>query len=203
VALALGRVIDIGFVSENEEMQRATNHLWSRDVTPEEIFAVIESAVKEPLRKGRGGSSIVGMKEWGPEASPVYLAPLFNHYRRSALKSKSSSDNGGGGGAQIRKMLKQAQTLEDATAKICDAVLAKMSVLLMMPVEDINSNKSMSTYGMDSLVAVEMRNWLVRELDVTLPVLELLANTSLMVLAGKIVQKSKFTNASLLKAAGS
>jgi hypothetical protein len=69
----------------------------------------------------------------------------------------------------------------------------------MIPLEDMSSSKSMSSYGMDSLVAVEMRNWLVRELDVTLPVLELLANTSLAVLARKIVLKSKLTNAAILK----
>lgn len=199
VSLALGRVADIGFVSENEEMKRAVNHLWSRDVTPEEVFAAVRSAIVEPMRKGRPGSSIVGMKEWGSEASPVYNAPIFNHYRRAALKSKSSGGREGGSEAQIREMLKNATSLDDATSQTCDAVMAKMSALLMIPLEDISSSKSMSSYGMDSLVAVEMRNWLVRELDVTLPVLELLANTSVAVLATKIVMKSKLTNHAILK----
>jgi hypothetical protein len=169
-------------------------------VTPEEVIAVVKSAIVEPTRKGRAGSSIVGMKEWDNEASPVYNAPLFNHYRRAALKSKSFRGQDSGSGAQIRELLKQATSLDDAAAKICEAVIIKMSVLLMIPLEEISSSKSMSSYGMDSLVAVEMRNWLVRELDATLPVLELLANTSLAALARKIVLKSKITNPTILKA---
>ncbi|MBE3046962.1 acyl carrier protein, partial [Candidatus Bathyarchaeota archaeon] len=48
-------------------------------------------------------------------------------------------------------------------------------------------------YGMDSLVAVEMRNWLFKEMDITVPILELLANQSLTHLTSKLVEKSKLT----------
>lgn len=76
--------------------------------------------------------------------------------------------------------------------------MAKMSALLMIPLEDISSAKSMSEYGVDSLVAVEMRNWLLRELDSTLPILELLANVSLLQLSMKIVKMSKLVDPALL-----
>ena len=45
--------------------------------------------------------------------------------------------------------------------------------------------------GLDSLVAIEVRNWIVRECDANLQVLELLSSTSLMALAQTIVKKSK------------
>ena len=69
----------------------------------------------------------------------------------------------------------------------------------MLVVEDISSAKAMSEYGMDSLVAVEMRNWLFREMDSTVPILELLANNSLLQLSAKIVKRSKLVNPEILK----
>lgn len=66
-----------------------------------------------------------------------------------------------------------------------------MSILLMVATDEINSKRCMPDYGMDSLVAVEMRNWLFREMDATISILELLANTPLEELAEKIVQRSK------------
>ena len=77
-------------------------------------------------------------------------------------------------------------------------MMAKISVLLMIPLEDIKASRSMSEYGMDSLVAVEMRNWLFREMDATVPILELLANESLLQLSAKIVKRSKLANPAIL-----
>jgi hypothetical protein len=198
VALDLGRVVGVGFVAENEGAQRGLNKLWSRDIDPDELKALIKSAIVTPLRKAGPGSSITGMKPWAPEANPVYNSPFFSHYRRVALKSEKSGGQDGASGRQVRDMLKEATSLDDAAKHIFEVVAVKMAALLMIALEDISANKSMADYGMDSLVAVEMRNWLIRELDATMPILELLASTSLLELSRKIVQKSKHSNPAIL-----
>lgn len=58
----------------------------------------------------------------------------------------------------------------------------------------------MLDYGMDSLVAVALRNWLLRELEAALPVLELMTNTPLKQLSVKIVRKSKLVDRDLCTA---
>jgi hypothetical protein len=199
VSLDLGRIVGIGFVAENEAARRGVDKLWSRDIDEEELMAMIKSAIVTPLRKDGAGSSITGLKQWEPAAGPVYNTPLFAQYRRAAMKTKLADSQDGGSEGRIREMLRQATSIEDAAKHACDAIIAKMSVLLMIPLEDISSSKSMSDYGMDSLVAVEMRNWLVRELDATLPILELLANTSLLQLSRKIIRKSKLVNPAILE----
>jgi hypothetical protein len=199
VSLALGRVVGIGYVAENESAQRGLNKLWSRDIDPHEVMAMIEDAIRNPLRKGRSGASLTGMKRWSREASPVLLAPIYSHYRRKALASQQSGAQERSSAAKTRELLKNATSMGDAAKHTYDAVVAKMSSLLMIPLEEISSSKSMADYGMDSLVAVEMRNWLVRELDATLPVLELLANLSLVQLSRNIVRKSKLANPAILK----
>lgn len=51
---------------------------------------------------------------------------------------------------------------------------------------------------MDSLAAFEMRNWILRELDAALPVLELMANISLQELSLKIARASKLVRTGIL-----
>ena len=70
-------------------------------------------------------------------------------------------------------------------------LFGKISALLMTPVEEISAQEAMSHYGLDSLVAVEMRNWISREMDASVSILEFLANQSLEKLAEKIVARSK------------
>ena len=201
VTLDLGRIIEIGFVAENEAAMRGLRDLWSRSIGRDEVMAMIKSAVLTPLRRQGPGSSITGLKGWSPAADPVYLTPIFAHFRRAAMervgKLNRAGDKGGASG-HMHEVLRKASSLQEAAQTACDGIMAKMSSLLMIPPEDISPEKSMSEYGMDSLVAVEMRNWLLRELDSTLPILELLANISLQQLSMKIVRKSKLVNPALL-----
>jgi hypothetical protein len=202
VSLDLGKVVGVGFVAENEDAQRGLKKLWSRDIDPEELKAFVKSAIVTPIRRGGPGSTIVGLKPWTPEASPIYNTPLFSHWRRAAMRPEKGESQDGESGGRIRELLRQVTSLEDAAKCVCEVVLAKISVLLMIPLENISPSKAMSEYGMDSLVAVEMRNWLIKELGATMPILELLANTSLLELSMKIAKKSKYSNPAILKVQG-
>ena len=202
VTLDLGRVVDIGIVADNVSARRGAKDLWSRDIREDEVMALFKSAIIKPRRQSGSASSICGLKPWAPEADPVYQTPMFSHFRRAALgKSAKNIDgeNGAATSASLRDKLRHASSLLDAIEKVCAGVMAKAATLLMIPVEEINAEKSLAEYGMDSLVAVEMRNWLLRELDVTMPILELLDNVSLMTLSEKIVQKSKLANTAVLE----
>ncbi|KAG8533016.1 Type I Iterative PKS [Bacidia gigantensis] len=202
VTLDLGRVVGVGFVAENEAARRGTERLWSRDISEGEVMRMVEEAIREPFRgrrngKGedemgrRSGSSITGLKTWKEDAGAVYDAPLFSHWRRAAMASRNSDHTAPDhAGANMRDVLRMAKSREEATDKACEAIMAKMATLLMIQKEDIRPEGSMVEYGLDSLVAVEMRNWLVREMDATVPVLELLANRSVRELAGRVVKGS-------------
>ena len=82
---------------------------------------------------------------------------------------------------------------------ICDAIIEKMSKMLGMPSESIDASQSMAAYGLDSLVAVELRNWLFREAKADVAVFEVLGKGSLTALAGDIALKSKILPAALRK----
>lgn len=115
-----------------------------------------------------------------------------------ALKMKQTSRDSDGSLAVVRDVLQQTTSVDEVAEAVCTVLMAKISVLLMIPLEDIKASRSMSEYGMDSLVAVEMRNWLFREMDATVPILELLANESLLQLSAKIVKRSKLANPAIL-----
>ncbi|KAG8526399.1 putative secondary metabolism biosynthetic enzyme [Bacidia gigantensis] len=195
VTLDLGKVVDIGIVAEQYLARRGVRGLWSRDLREEEVLAMIKSAIVMPHRVDQPASTIIGLKAWTETADPVFQTPLFSHFRRAGLtnlrtdKKAASNVN-----RRIRQTLKQSATLEEAAREIRVELIPKVSNLLMVPVERISPTKSLSEYGMDSLVAVEMRNWLLRELDAALPILELMADIPLQELSWKIAKSSKLVN---------
>jgi Phosphopantetheine attachment site len=77
--------------------------------------------------------------------------------------------------------------------------MTKVSAVLMFPREEMDPNKPIVMYWLDSLIAIEIRNWITRELEASLQVLELLTSSSITALAETILRKSKLWS---LKEAG-
>lgn len=61
----------------------------------------------------------------------------------------------------------------------------------MIPEQEIQLFRPLSDYGIDSLVAVEMRNWVFKEFEAQVTILELLANEPLQSFSKKVCTKSR------------
>ena len=57
----------------------------------------------------------------------------------------------------------------------------------------------MVAYGLDSLAAVELRNWIALDLETNVPLMELMNSPSVENLAGKIATKSRLIDQSLFR----
>jgi hypothetical protein len=118
--------------------------------------------------------------------------PLDTNKSNNARQShQSSGDERALAALHIHDSLRNAKSLDEAVQQICSALITKLSLLIMTPVHEILSSNSLAHYGMDSLVAVEMRNWLGREVEVTVPIPDLLANQPILQLSEKLAQRSK------------
>lgn len=70
----------------------------------------------------------------------------------------------------------------------------------MTPAEEVVPEKPLAAYTLDSLVAIEMRDWLTDELEADVPLLELMKNSSLTALAIFITERSSLVGKPLLEA---
>lgn len=118
-------------------------------------------------------------------------------------------------------LLSQAANLEEAVDVVSDVLVSKLAKSLMVatggyfffflctmnpslcvqeqitnlcvrtPTEDIEVTRPISGYGVDSLLAVELRAWIFSEIKAEVSVFELLSNEPITALARKIATKSK------------
>ncbi|KAI2603712.1 hypothetical protein GGR54DRAFT_644565 [Hypoxylon sp. NC1633] len=91
--------------------------------------------------------------------------------------------------------------IDDAKDAVCSALMTKLAKSLMMELEDLDSARPINTYGVDSLVAVDIRAWALKELQSVVHVSEILKNVPMLELAGAIASKSKLLPATLLEGA--
>lgn len=100
-------------------------------------------------------------------ARMAYLRQLDLH---GTAQAENSDEFG-----EIKGALTAVVTLAQANDLIQEAVTSKLAKAMMVAVDDIDIQRPISSYGVDSLVAAEMRNWSSKELKSDITVFELLS----------------------------
>jgi zearalenone synthase (highly reducing iterative type I polyketide synthase) len=86
----------------------------------------------------------------------------------------SAGGNSGGGASSIATQLQNASTPAEKLVIARTAVATRLADLLGIAADDVDSNKPVSRYGVDSLVAGELRNWLIKTFGLELTMIQLL-----------------------------
>ncbi|KAL9616313.1 MAG: hypothetical protein Q9160_008808 [Pyrenula sp. 1 TL-2023] len=194
--LDLGVISDVGYVAKNQNLAKTLKRQGFQATSRHNLMALVQTALMKSHRPAPYSQIITGLGTWNDSSLGAFAAPMFSHFRRAALRS-GLRRGGESAKSRIRDSLRDVKTLAEARDMICTAVTAKVSSLSMISVEDIHYNKPITDFGMDSLVAVELRNWLFKELDATMTILELLANVSFSSLLLKITKRSSLVKPSL------
>ena len=190
----LGVVKDIGFVAERPELQAGLGSL-SGDATLNEtdVLALIKLAVTGQIDKHADHHCTIGLSfaNYNPEHPAFFWATdaRFSHLRRAAGATVGS--NSEGSGLTPKQALKQARSSEDATRVVSDGLIGKLSSVLIIPADEISIEKPVVALGLDSLIAVEVRSWIAREMETTMSTMELMTSSSISGLAEMIVTRSK------------
>lgn len=208
----VGIILGVGWVASNIE-DKAMAYLQTLQylgMRIEEFLLLLQAAVTGStidgiptpphLSSGLGTGGLVAQRGvdppfWFADAKFRLLRALDTHVLAGASGEES-------GTSSVQALLAKATTLGEATAIITDAIARRLAKQLTMAVEDLDSAKSVSRSGVDSLIAVELRNWMYRELGADLSMFEILADEPMVVLAGRIARGSKFLPGSLKEEAG-
>jgi acyl carrier protein len=91
-------------------------------------------------------------------------------------------------------MIKSAKTFLDAEKIITEAIVAKFAVFMDKPVEEISIHESLLNLGLDSLISVELKNWMVRTFRVGLQTSEVTGKGSILELGKTVTARSQLVS---------
>ncbi|KAH7080817.1 hypothetical protein FB567DRAFT_475401 [Paraphoma chrysanthemicola] len=119
----------------------------------------------------------------------------FQHDKKFELRvaklEQTAADGGGAGNSEsLAEQLGKATSLEEAAAAVEADVKAQVAAAIGVAVDEVDAQRPLFDFGVDSLKAVEIRNRCLRELQSDISVFELLSATPLADLAVKIAAKS-------------
>ncbi|KAL2139934.1 hypothetical protein VTI28DRAFT_4479 [Corynascus sepedonium] len=195
-SLSLTAVQDVGYLAEDGAGRQAavTHNLGGGYFLLEiEVLALLKAAVQGKLESG-GGHCITGVGLAGNELPYFAADQKFRHLRDAVMTSVDTSASGGIPSlVSIETALARASSEKEAVDIIVAGLAAKLASILMISPESIDSSRSVTEYGLDSLNVIEWRNWITKTLKENFQVLELLAAGSLTNLAASIWKKKAAT----------
>jgi len=194
LSIDLGMVKSVGYVAEATGVSERLTKLGYISLEEDEVLRLIESGIKTPYRQGERSCQIVTGLGSFANADDIHWR---KDLRFQSLKKVSMSGGGGRSkdGASFKDSLAQALSWQDVVDLVTGAIINKLSQMFMIPPDEFDKGQPLSKYGVDSLVAVELRNWLVSHVQAEMSIFDVLQSTSLSGLASKAATKSKLVAA--------
>ncbi|ESZ93011.1 lovastatin nonaketide synthase [Sclerotinia borealis F-4128] len=192
VSIDLGLMVAEGVVAENEALlasMRRLGHLM--DISQNELLALLEYYCDPalPLLTHEQAQVLVGLETpaavlaKGIDLHHAIHRPLFRQLFRIGLPPGDNQSADTSAEKRLEKdragILRRTKSDKQASAMITEWFVAKMAQVLGLDVDDVDADKPVHAYGIDSLVAIDLKNWFARETNAEVQVFLLLGNTSL------------------------
>ncbi|PTB44904.1 hypothetical protein M441DRAFT_53996 [Trichoderma asperellum CBS 433.97] len=196
-SIDLAAVEGVGYLAENgAKMSQVMRNLSNNTLGEAEVLALIESAMTGKVDRFCQGQVITGLGFDNASSMPFYASDAkFSHLREALLAASADADaSSGSEGLSISQQLRRCKTAEEAQEIVTLGLRDKLGAILMLSEEVMaarQGNTSITAFGLDSLNAIELRNWIGKELQAHLQVLELLTSGRVADLAGLVLRKSR------------
>lgn len=199
-SIDVGWMRDIGIVAETAAFQR--KRLVSEDmrqVSGEELLALL-TVVCDPSAAPESPDSsqvLIGLRTPADflakgQTPPALLErPLFSSFARLP---GTQGGAGLGQAADAAALFRAAVGTEEKMRVVMTALVGKLAWAMSISPEDVEVSKPLSGYGVDSLMAVELRNWIRRDFGAPVAVFDIMGGVPIRAVGEVIVARSARSN---------
>ncbi|RYP11167.1 hypothetical protein DL764_000238 [Monosporascus ibericus] len=194
MSLNIGGIEDAAV--NNEAIIQSIRRQGLTRISHEELAAYFEYALSAHAREtgchqpviGFTSETIVGTTAVNGTAH----TSMFTHVRRKA--AAKTDDDKVKQKRTFKDIVKEGADKEEISAFVARSIGDKLADLMAIDPAEVNLGSSISDYGLDSLVAIELRNWLMREFDSPIQSSEVLDSPDIWTLAQKVTSRSRLAN---------
>lgn len=191
--LNIGAITDSESITSMTELNAQQDLITEFGMTFDELYRTLQYAMDPNTTLGDSAQSIMGFNRQSIFASHDEFAqknPFFSMLPYS--QNEVEEDSGTVSKRDIETLLRNAQSIEEAAAAICEAIVDRFITFLNLSPEDVSLDQPLAQIGMDSLVSIELKNWMVRAFKANLQASELGSAPSILELSRTLASRSKY-----------
>ncbi|KAL2069921.1 hypothetical protein VTL71DRAFT_14600 [Oculimacula yallundae] len=196
-AVDLGVIEDVGYIAEHQGMQdRLDTSIWTginEGLLRKILYFSILQQQNHTSKTSTRTQIITGIPVPQPPSSGLIQDARFGALFSNSGSASGAGNDGNGSGSratQALMLLLKSKTADPAAqlAATVDVVNTGFARILRLA-EPMDQGRPIAAYGIDSLAAIEVRNWIRVELGALVTTLDIVNAPSLLVLCKKIVAK--------------
>lgn len=197
MSVNLGNMLSVGWVAENEGALPLD--LVYSSIDEPEFHALLEYHLDPHWGASRSVETchtIAGVRSasrFHEHRTPIpgfMNDPLFTMIRNSSIGSTDSE--GQDQEVSISTLLRDSESLQVAAHHVAEAIIHKLSGVMSFPVGEIDPSQGLASYGVDSLVTIDFRTWIAKEMGAAVSTVDILDGGNIIDLSEKVARQSKF-----------
>ncbi|PHH63522.1 hypothetical protein CDD81_5803 [Ophiocordyceps australis] len=203
ITLDLGIMRDVGVLAEKGITDQLREWEEPFGIRESEFHALLKSAIAASMQSpGRSPAQIpTGLATARSAKTAGISAPFYFDDARfsmlaltrlgsSCATTASASSPSDGDKPSVTTLLSQVQSVDQAAALVQTVLLERVAKTLQSASSEIDPSRPLHSYGVDSLVAVEMVKWMFKALHAKVTVFDVLSNVPITALCEKVASIS-------------
>jgi hypothetical protein len=186
----LGWIQGAGYVEENKFASDYVASQGMQPISTDVFFRALSFVIKRKPETSEQSQLVLGLSHTLKEHLTRVARFSFLQIHRTASSGVSTA-----GPTQTKssqQVLQSCKSQDEASTFIGQKLLEKISSLMAIPLPSLKLDGSIVDYGIDSLVAIEMRNWMRQDLGCNLGTFEILGSKSIASLGELATQRSRW-----------
>ena len=182
-SIVLPMVLGVGYVAEHPEIEAALKRKGIYGIEEDHLLEAFEAAMRPRSRDEAIDHIIVGLDpaelSKSIQASETTDGFWIEDTRFRALlhtvASAGNTSQAEGAGASTISRIKSTSSMSEAVSYVSEHFTHKLSRLLLVDLSAFdNPTASIASYGLDSMIGAELRNWIFKEYQLDIPFQQLL-----------------------------
>ncbi|KAI9036136.1 type I polyketide synthase [Aspergillus affinis] len=197
-SISLGSVLSVGWVAENQD--RLPIALSYGAISESLLLSILEYHMDPRWCAAQSPDTchtVAGVrsaKDFHRQSIPLpgFMAyPLFSPLRAIA---NSSGAETGEAEVPVKQALRSARSIPAAVEVVTRAIVMKLARVMAISAKEVDPARTLASYGVDSLVTVDLKAWFKRDVGVNVASGDLLGDVSMQGLAEKVAGTSEFVS---------
>ena len=193
-SIGLGMISEVGYLHEHPEIEALLLRKGVHPLNEEEMLGIFDVVLSQPQSSSDDGNHhagahlLTGVETTALQAQrdqgfdghlQVFDDPRASILLQSFLENSSQPTNSASVGKSLSGKIKEAvQSGGDLRKTVHDVIAGKMANLILLPTSEINPETTLSTFGMDSMLAAELRTYIYQASAVDVPFQTIMGSTT-------------------------
>jgi hypothetical protein len=203
VCLDIGMIGGVGYVARTGGVQDRLAKKGFQLISEAEVLDLVQDSIVSPRRSPSKSQVIMGvtneLRAANYDDSPYLADVRFAGLEQTTamIAGNTTTEQNGLTLQNVTNGLKTAHSWDHAVDCVLRAIIGKLCDMFGLQADEVDPKVSMAHYGVDSLVAVELRNWLSSASHCDMSIFDIMQSKSLESLSEVACTRSRLVPGTL------